>query len=163
MTTQQVLNSSQKQRTRKRSSSKFPSEPRKSIKDKQVLIFLTVDSQSRAHFLSPDTLIVWQEPDGKDYALSFQDLEGCSEVWDFIQEVRKHLKSLGSSVLSLPTSTHTNLNYAQMIQARPHHTQSTPQQVAYTLVSFLRLRWPTFATSNAHSRPSFDRPRYGNE
>lgn len=45
MTTQQVLNSSQKQRTRKRSSSKFQSEQRRSIKDKQVPIFLTVPSQ----------------------------------------------------------------------------------------------------------------------
>jgi len=45
MTTQQVLNSSQKQRTRKRSSSKFQSEQRRSIKDKQVPIFLAVCSQ----------------------------------------------------------------------------------------------------------------------
>lgn len=47
MTTQQVLNSSQKQRTRRRSCSKFQSEQRRSIKDKQVPIFLTV----RAHFV----------------------------------------------------------------------------------------------------------------
>jgi hypothetical protein len=45
MTTQQVLNSSQKQRTQKRSSSKFQSEQKRSIKDKQVPIFLTVCSQ----------------------------------------------------------------------------------------------------------------------
>jgi hypothetical protein len=41
----------------------------------------------------PDTLIVWTEPDGKDYALSFQDVEGCTEVWEFITEVRRHLRS----------------------------------------------------------------------
>lgn len=39
----------------------------------------------------PDTLIVWTEPDGVDYALSFQDPEGCSEVWNFILEVQRHL------------------------------------------------------------------------
>jgi hypothetical protein len=114
-------------------------------------------------FVPVDTLIVWQEPDGKDYALSFQDLEGCSEVWDFIQEVRKHLRSLGSSVLSSPTWGHRKLNDAQMTQGRPHRTQSTPPQVAYTLASSPRLRWPTFATSNARSRQLFGPPRYGNE
>ncbi|ETW83794.1 hypothetical protein HETIRDRAFT_313109, partial [Heterobasidion irregulare TC 32-1] len=36
-----------------------------------------------------DTLIVWTEPDGVDYALSFQDPEGCAEVWQFILEVQR--------------------------------------------------------------------------
>ena len=104
--------------------------------------------------LASDTLILWQDPDGKDYALSFQDLKGCSEAWDFIQEVRKHLRSLGSSVLSLLPLTHTNLNHAQMNLGPPHRTQSTPLQVAYTLVSSPRLHWPIFATSNAQDRRS---------
>ncbi|KZT06517.1 DUF625-domain-containing protein [Laetiporus sulphureus 93-53] len=38
-----------------------------------------------------DTLIVWTEPDGVDYSLSFQDPDGCAEVWHFIQEVQRHL------------------------------------------------------------------------
>ncbi|KAJ3558761.1 hypothetical protein NP233_g11438 [Leucocoprinus birnbaumii] len=41
-----------------------------------------------------ETLIVWTEPDGVDYALSFQDPEGCSEVWNFITEVQQHMNSL---------------------------------------------------------------------
>lgn len=40
-----------------------------------------------------DTLIVWTEPDGVDYALSFQDPEGCSEVWNFICEVQQHMNA----------------------------------------------------------------------
>lgn len=40
-----------------------------------------------------DTLIVWTEPDGVDYALSFQDPDGCSEVWQFILEVQRHMNS----------------------------------------------------------------------
>jgi protein phosphatase-4 regulatory subunit 3 len=44
-------------------------------------------------FVSADTLIVWTEINGKDYALSFQDVEGCTEVWEFILEVRRHLRS----------------------------------------------------------------------
>lgn len=43
-----------------------------------------------------ETLIVWTEPDGTDFALSFQDIEGCSEVWDFICEVQKHLVNRGT-------------------------------------------------------------------
>ena len=43
-----------------------------------------------------DTLIVWTEPDGVDYALSFQDPEGCAEVWQFIQEVQRHIISCES-------------------------------------------------------------------
>ncbi|KAJ6560379.1 component of IIS longevity pathway SMK-1-domain-containing protein [Mycena capillaripes] len=38
-----------------------------------------------------ETLIVWTEPNGADYALSFQDPEGCSEVWNFICDVQQHI------------------------------------------------------------------------
>lgn len=37
-----------------------------------------------------DTLVVWTEPDGTDLALSFQEPEGCNEVWDFLTEVQLH-------------------------------------------------------------------------
>jgi hypothetical protein len=40
-----------------------------------------------------ETLIVWTEPDGVDYALSFQDPDGCAEVWGFIQEVQRLMKA----------------------------------------------------------------------
>ncbi|EMD40366.1 hypothetical protein CERSUDRAFT_110962 [Gelatoporia subvermispora B] len=46
-----------------------------------------------------DTLIVWTEPDGVDYALSFQDPEGCSEVWNFIVEVQRHMNNSESGLL----------------------------------------------------------------
>jgi protein phosphatase-4 regulatory subunit 3 len=39
-------------------------------------------------FPCSDTLIVWTEPDGVDFALSFQDPEGCMELWNFILEVQ---------------------------------------------------------------------------
>ena len=52
--------------------------------------------RSHAYFrISTDTLIVWTEPDGADYALSFQDPEGCLEVWNFIQEVQRHMNPSG--------------------------------------------------------------------
>lgn len=37
-----------------------------------------------------DTLVVWTAPDGSDLALSFQEPEGCNEVWDFLSEVQHH-------------------------------------------------------------------------
>ncbi|WFD27095.1 Platinum sensitivity protein [Malassezia nana] len=37
-----------------------------------------------------ETLVVWTALDGTDMALSFQELEGCNEVWDFITEVQNH-------------------------------------------------------------------------
>ncbi|KAI1795069.1 component of IIS longevity pathway SMK-1-domain-containing protein [Ganoderma leucocontextum] len=40
-----------------------------------------------------ETLIVWTEPNGVDYALSFQDPEGCAEVWHFIEEVQRHMNA----------------------------------------------------------------------
>lgn len=45
--------------------------------------------------LVAETLIVWTEPDGVDYALSFQEAEGCAEVWNFISEVQQHMKATG--------------------------------------------------------------------
>ncbi|KAF6762048.1 component of IIS longevity pathway SMK-1-domain-containing protein [Ephemerocybe angulata] len=52
-----------------------------------------------------DTLIVWTEPDGVDYALSFQDPDGCTAVWDFIQEVQRHMGGAGGDNLSSVTSS----------------------------------------------------------
>lgn len=37
-----------------------------------------------------DTLVVWTESDGTDMALSFQEADGCQEVWEFITEVQRH-------------------------------------------------------------------------
>ena len=53
----------------------------------------------------PETLIVWTEPDGVDYALSFQEAEGCSEVWNFIAEVQQHMKASGEQCVSVPFRT----------------------------------------------------------
>lgn len=52
-----------------------------------------------------ETLVVWTEPDGTDMALSFQEAEGCLEVWEFIIEVQKHFQmnsGLAQDVLSDP-------------------------------------------------------------
>ncbi|KAJ3066540.1 Platinum sensitivity protein [Podochytrium sp. JEL0797] len=38
-----------------------------------------------------DTLIVWTEDDGRDMALSFQDQDGCCEMWNTIRDIKKQL------------------------------------------------------------------------
>ncbi|KAL6307189.1 component of IIS longevity pathway SMK-1-domain-containing protein [Sparassis latifolia] len=64
------------------------------------IILSTVIRSSDVYQLQQDTLIVWTEPDGNDYALSFQDPDGCAEVWQFIQEVQRHMNSGEDPVLS---------------------------------------------------------------
>jgi hypothetical protein len=72
------------------SSCRLPSARLMSINDNKVHLrpppFLFWASHSP---LRVDTLIVWTEPNGIDYALSFQDPEGCAEVWNFILEVQR--------------------------------------------------------------------------
>lgn len=64
----------------------------KSEESQEILLQITVRADD-VYQRQADTLIVWTEPNGQDYALSFQDVEGCTEVWDFITEVRRHLRA----------------------------------------------------------------------
>ena len=57
--------------------------------------------------ISIDTLIVWTEQGTQlDIALSFQDTEGCEDVWQFIKEVQRHLSNL-------PSESGSDLSYLQ--------------------------------------------------
>ncbi|KAH9482349.1 hypothetical protein JR316_0004447 [Psilocybe cubensis] len=65
-----------------------------------------------------DTLIVWTEPDGVDYALSFQDPEGCAETWAFIQEVQRHMNmSDDPTVVSSPLLGETSVTTSSIIRS----------------------------------------------
>ncbi|OBZ70243.1 hypothetical protein A0H81_09778 [Grifola frondosa] len=55
-----------------------------------------------ALFLPTETLIVWTEPDGVDYALSFQDADGCGEVWSFIEKAQRMHAGEDSGMTSSP-------------------------------------------------------------
>ncbi|KAF9057866.1 component of IIS longevity pathway SMK-1-domain-containing protein [Panaeolus papilionaceus] len=57
------------------------------------LILTTAIRSNDVYQRQQETLIVWTEPDGVDYALSFQDPEGCAEVWQFIIEVQRHMNT----------------------------------------------------------------------
>ncbi|THV08201.1 DUF625-domain-containing protein [Dendrothele bispora CBS 962.96] len=58
------------------------------------IILSTVIRNNDTYARQQETLIVWTEPDGVDYALSFQDPEGCSEVWNFIMDIQRHLNGI---------------------------------------------------------------------
>lgn len=53
--------------------------------------------RKRARLMSLDTLIVWTEPTSNlDIALSFQDPDGCEDIWSFVCDVQRHLNNLPS-------------------------------------------------------------------
>jgi protein phosphatase 4 regulatory subunit 3 len=65
--------------------------------DYKHIILQTTIRSSDTYQRQQDTLIVWTEPNGVDYALSFQDPEGCSAVWQFIEDVQQHIHTEGAS------------------------------------------------------------------
>ncbi|KAG7097393.1 hypothetical protein E1B28_004743 [Marasmius oreades] len=78
----------------------------RSEKNFQEVILTTTIRSTDVYQRQQDTLIVWTEPDGIDYALSFQDKEGCAEVWNFIVDVQRHMNTgeeQGS--INLPSSS----------------------------------------------------------
>lgn len=71
--------------------------------DEAMLVVANEDNHDQVllnHHISPadiysrqqDTLIVWTESDGTDCALSFQEADGCLEMWDFISQVQRHVQ-----------------------------------------------------------------------
>lgn len=54
--------------------------------DSGIILLDTRVEWDAAHQKQQDTLIVWTEPNGVDMALSFQEAEGCAEIWYFISE-----------------------------------------------------------------------------
>ncbi|PCH40772.1 DUF625-domain-containing protein [Wolfiporia cocos MD-104 SS10] len=61
--------------------------------DFDKIILSTTIRSNDVYQRQQDTLIVWTEPNGVDYALSFQDAEGCAEVWHFILEVQRRMST----------------------------------------------------------------------
>jgi protein phosphatase 4 regulatory subunit 3 len=41
-----------------------------------------------------ETLIVWTEQNGVDMALSFQEADGCTSIWDFVSDIQQRLTQL---------------------------------------------------------------------
>eukprot|EP01134_Creolimax_fragrantissima_P007797 CFRG7797T1 len=57
--------------------------------DHAQLLSSRVES-SKTFVRQQGTLIVWQEPEGVDVALSFQEVEGCVEIYNKLTELQEH-------------------------------------------------------------------------
>ncbi|KAG6861854.1 hypothetical protein C0995_011151 [Termitomyces sp. Mi166 len=77
----------------------------RSEKRYEDIILSTIIRSNDVYQRQQDTLIVWTEPNGVDYALSFQDPEGCAEVWSFICDVQRHMHA-SDNLSSLSSSPH---------------------------------------------------------
>lgn len=87
-----------------------------------------------------ETLVVWTGLDGTDMALSFQELEGCNEVWDFITEVQNHF------VLS------RGLEYGKALEA-----DLPPFELATPTLDNLDMIYEELRVSSLHSAAMRDR------
>ncbi|KAF9339710.1 Platinum sensitivity protein [Linnemannia elongata] len=58
--------------------------------DDKVLLSSRIRVGEDLYQRQQETLIVWSEDEGVDLALSFQEAEGCGEIWDNINEVQQH-------------------------------------------------------------------------
>ncbi|KAF9907190.1 Platinum sensitivity protein [Linnemannia zychae] len=58
--------------------------------DDKVLLSSRIRVGEDLYQRQQETLIVWSEDEGMDLALSFQEAEGCGEIWDNINEVQQH-------------------------------------------------------------------------
>lgn len=50
--------------------------------DQEKILLKTRVVKEDVYQKQQDTLVVWTEPDGTDMALSFQEADGCHEVWE---------------------------------------------------------------------------------
>jgi protein phosphatase-4 regulatory subunit 3 len=48
-------------------------------------------TDSKVFWVHPETLILWSDASGLDLALSFQDVNGCEEMWDQIAEIQERM------------------------------------------------------------------------
>ncbi|TKA29865.1 hypothetical protein B0A50_03229 [Salinomyces thailandicus] len=62
--------------------------------DTERVLLETRISKDDGYQKQQDTLIVWTEVNGVDMALSFQEADGCSGVWGFVNEVQQRLNAL---------------------------------------------------------------------
>ncbi|KAG0246886.1 Platinum sensitivity protein [Mortierella sp. GBA43] len=92
------------------------------------------------------TLIVWSEANGEDLALSFQEAEGCGEIWDNISEVQQHytedlfsdpsdVNGAGSSeFITLPDPDISNLAEIDNLIKEAHNGTNEKEKLAAFII-----------------------------
>ncbi|CAG8604714.1 1400_t:CDS:10, partial [Dentiscutata heterogama] len=69
----------------------------RSEEDTAVLLLNSRIMKDHDYQKQQDTLVVWTEPNGLDLALSFQEAEGCTEIWEFISDIKVRMGNSNSS------------------------------------------------------------------
>ncbi|KAF9582402.1 Platinum sensitivity protein, partial [Lunasporangiospora selenospora] len=88
-----------------------------------------------------ETLIVWTEDDGVDLALSFQEAEGCAEIWESIAEVQQRynqvlfddspdINGIGNGEFTLPDPDINNLAEIEQLIKEAHGTIHDKERLA---------------------------------
>ncbi|CDK24595.1 unnamed protein product [Kuraishia capsulata CBS 1993] len=72
--------------------------------DTEVLLKAPIEGTTQ-YQKQQDTLIVWTDPDGNDFALSFQELEGCYSICDFLISVQQNIEPNISLVAVVPVGS----------------------------------------------------------
>ncbi|TFY82924.1 hypothetical protein EWM64_g1093 [Hericium alpestre] len=104
----------------------------------EVILQTTIRS-SDVYQRQQETLIVWTEPNGMDYALSFQDPEGCAEVWAFILEVQRiHATAAGEGTLTLIPYIPTDMASAIEEQQAGSSSPGAGSENSVTTASIIR-------------------------
>ncbi|KAI9183762.1 component of IIS longevity pathway SMK-1-domain-containing protein [Polychytrium aggregatum] len=80
----------------------------KSEEDASVVLLSRISPDSGVYQRQQDTLIVWSEPSGEDYALSFQEAQGCQDIWEELEDIQRTQERLPAAT-SLPDPTLGNL------------------------------------------------------
>ncbi|EEB05360.1 DNA damage response protein [Schizosaccharomyces japonicus yFS275] len=80
--------------------------------DNETVLLKTQIINEDIYSRQEDTLIVWQELDGSDMALSFQEAVGCIEMWTFLVDVQKAI----STVTGKPIKEDSLLDEAALAQ-----------------------------------------------
>ena len=71
----------------------------------ELLMNSSVRQDFNTYSRQQDTLIVWTEYDGGDLALSFQDINGCNEIWAAILDAQERMRADKHDIDQLPLST----------------------------------------------------------
>ncbi|RIB17482.1 component of IIS longevity pathway SMK-1-domain-containing protein [Gigaspora rosea] len=99
----------------------------RSEEDTAVLLLNSRIMKDHDYQKQQDTLVVWTEPNGLDLALSFQEAEGCTEIWEFISDIKVRMGNSNSS--DTRTSPPPDLEIPNMTIKLPEPTLSNLEEI----------------------------------
>ncbi|CAG8554708.1 352_t:CDS:10 [Diversispora eburnea] len=130
----------------------------RSEEDSAVLLLNSRIVKDHEYQKQQETLVVWTEPNGMDLALSFQEPEGCTEIWNFITDVKKHMDGDDKSsplldsemlnmVIKLPEPTLDNLPEIEaIVKSASRSIYEREKLAAFVTQGYIAKLLPLFST-----------------